>query len=208
MPCLFHKQASKRFFFDRGVIIVNKISPAMFKKSKFQSYVFGAKFIYQSEASLQNSANNACYIHCFQNKKLSKKLDAHPHEQIHLTIKKLSNIHPHEQGNLSKKIVIENCSCKLRLRMISFCQLWCTPSKAYSSNHWSLETQLFPLEAWLMKPYTKLVLKEKQHNFNYRLSRARMVVECSYGQLKGRFYLQLSPPSIDFIYLPVSTPYQ
>ena len=40
-----------------------------------------------------------------------------------------------------------------------------------------------------MKPYTKLVLKEKQHNFNYRLSRARMVVECSYGQLKGRLRL-------------------
>ncbi len=87
----------------------------MSKKSKFQSYVFGAKFNYQSEASLQNSANTACYIHCFQNENLSKKLAAHPHEQIHLTIKKLSNFHPHEQGNLSKKIVIENCSCKLRL---------------------------------------------------------------------------------------------
>ena len=48
---------------------------------------------------------------------------------------------------------------------------------------------VFPLEEWLMKPNTNAVLTEKQHNFDYRLSRARMVVECAYCQLKGRWRL-------------------
>ena len=38
-----------------------------------------------------------------------------------------------------------------------------------------------------MKPYTNPVLTEKQKYFNYRLSRARMVTEGAYGQLKGRW---------------------
>jgi hypothetical protein len=45
----------------------------------------------------------------------------------------------------------------------------------------------FPLTTWLMKPFTHSVLIEKQRYFNYRLSRARMVTEGAYGQLKGRW---------------------
>ena len=45
----------------------------------------------------------------------------------------------------------------------------------------------FPFETFLMKPYTNAVLSEQQSHFNYRLSRARMVVEGAYGQLKGRW---------------------
>lgn len=45
----------------------------------------------------------------------------------------------------------------------------------------------FPCTTWIMKPYTCAVLTPEQSNFNYRLSRARMVTECAYGQLKGRF---------------------
>ena len=45
----------------------------------------------------------------------------------------------------------------------------------------------FPFQTWLMKPYTNAVLTEKQKYFNYRLSRARMVSEGAYGQLKGRW---------------------
>ena len=33
----------------------------------------------------------------------------------------------------------------------------------------------FPLHTWLTKPYTNAVLAPQQQNFNYRLSRARMV---------------------------------
>ena len=44
----------------------------------------------------------------------------------------------------------------------------------------------FPLQLWLMKPYTNASLNPKQRYFNYRLSRARMVTESAYGQLKGK----------------------
>ena len=41
----------------------------------------------------------------------------------------------------------------------------------------------FPLETLLMKLYTNAVLIKEQKYFNYRLSRARMVVEGAFGQL-------------------------
>ena len=49
----------------------------------------------------------------------------------------------------------------------------------------------FPMATWLMKPYTNAVLTPKQRYFNYRLSRARMVTEGAYGQLKGRWRVLL-----------------
>ena len=49
----------------------------------------------------------------------------------------------------------------------------------------------FPLRTWLMKPFTNAVLTPQQHYFNYRLSRARMVTEGAYGQLKGRWRVLL-----------------
>ena len=49
----------------------------------------------------------------------------------------------------------------------------------------------FPLCTWLMKPFTNAILSPEQRNFNYRLSRARMVTEGVYGQLKGRWRVLL-----------------
>ena len=51
----------------------------------------------------------------------------------------------------------------------------------------------FLFKPWLMKPYTNAVLSPVQGNFNYRLmiSRARMVIECAYGQLKGSWRIVL-----------------
>ena len=45
----------------------------------------------------------------------------------------------------------------------------------------------FPFMPWLMKPYGNAILTEQQRYFNYRFSRARMVVEGAFGQLKGRW---------------------
>ena len=46
----------------------------------------------------------------------------------------------------------------------------------------------YPLMPWLMKPYTENehTPQDKKH-FNYRQSRARMVVENAFGRLKGRW---------------------
>ena len=49
----------------------------------------------------------------------------------------------------------------------------------------------FPPQTWMMKPYTNAVLTKQQTNFNYRLSRARMVTEGAYGQMKGRWRVLL-----------------
>ena len=46
----------------------------------------------------------------------------------------------------------------------------------------------YPLLPWLMKPYLETTnSSDKDHNFNYRQSRARMVVENAFGRLKGRW---------------------
>ena len=43
----------------------------------------------------------------------------------------------------------------------------------------------YPLLSWLIKPYSGVGLSAKQQKFNTRLSRARVVVECAFGRLKG-----------------------
>ena len=45
----------------------------------------------------------------------------------------------------------------------------------------------YPLLTWLMKPYTGTGLSQEQRRFNYRLSRACIVVECAFGRLEGRW---------------------
>ena len=58
----------------------------------------------------------------------------------------------------------------------------------------------FPFQTWLTKPFTNAVLTPEQHYFNYRLSRARVVTEGAYGQLKGRWRVLMrkceNPPEI------------
>ena len=44
----------------------------------------------------------------------------------------------------------------------------------------------FPLQPWLMKPCMNANPTLQQRYYNYWLSRARMVTEGAFGQLKGR----------------------
>ena len=46
----------------------------------------------------------------------------------------------------------------------------------------------YPLKTWLMKPYTHSPsLTRQQQYYNYRLCKARIVVENAYGRLKARW---------------------
>ncbi|CAM5078980.1 unnamed protein product [Natator depressus] len=49
----------------------------------------------------------------------------------------------------------------------------------------------YPLMPWLMKPYTG-TLDGSKEQFNYRLSKYRMVVECAFGCLKVRWHSLLT----------------
>uniref|UniRef100_A0A672HXZ0 DDE Tnp4 domain-containing protein n=1 Tax=Salarias fasciatus TaxID=181472 RepID=A0A672HXZ0_SALFA len=62
----------------------------------------------------------------------------------------------------------------------------------------------FPLKTYLMRPYPGDTLTHKRRVFNYRLSRARMVVECAFGILASRWRIlhrriNLHPEKVDSV---------
>ena len=61
----------------------------------------------------------------------------------------------------------------------------------------------YPLLLWLMKAYPNNGhLTREQKRFNYRLSKARVVVEHGYGRLKGRWRCLLKRLDVDVSDVP------
>jgi hypothetical protein len=56
--------------------------------------------------------------------------------------------------------------------------------------------EAFPLRKFLMKPYPQRNLSHDQRIFNYRLSRARRIVENAFGILASRFRIFLKPINV------------
>ena len=61
----------------------------------------------------------------------------------------------------------------------------------------------YPMKQWLQKPFTdRANLTQEQSYFNYRLSRARMTIEDSFGRFKGRWRRFLKRIDIDVNFVP------
>ena len=66
------------------------------------------------------------------------------------------------------------------------------PGDDTPTDYFFIGDDAFPLKTWLMKPYTRATIDDdEQRIFNYRLCRARRLVENAFGILANRFQFLL-----------------
>ena len=90
-------------------------------------------------------------------------------------------------GNSHDAIIFQLAKIFKQLSENNFIPEVCKDQEGTKIYPMILGDSAFPFSTWLMKPYSTAVLTPQQGYFNYRLGRARMVVECAFGQLKGRW---------------------
>ena len=61
------------------------------------------------------------------------------------------------------------------------------PGDDKDTPYYFIGDDAFGIETWFMKPFSQRNLTREQKNFNYRLSRARRIVENAFGILANRF---------------------
>lgn len=69
------------------------------------------------------------------------------------------------------------------------------PGENQKFPYYFIGDEAFPLTTNLITPYPRAQLDNNKRQFNHRLSRARKMVECSFGMLTSKFKLLQSPIS-------------
>lgn len=96
-------------------------------------------------------------------------------------------------GKENDASVFENCPLRLAIESgkIKLPGETLSPESPIKAPFVFLGDEAFPLTEYLMRPYPRSQLQagEENYAFNYRLSRARMVVECSFGIMVAKFRL-------------------
>lgn len=92
-------------------------------------------------------------------------------------------------GRISDGGVWKDCSLAKSIinNDINFPQPQALPGSDTISPFVILADEAFPLQPYLMKPYPSRNLTDERRTFNYRLSRARHIVENAFGLLVQRF---------------------
>lgn len=87
----------------------------------------------------------------------------------------------------------EHCAFRraIELKKLTLPEETLLPESTIKAPFVFLGDEAFPLTDYLMRPFPRKTLDESEENetFNYRLSRARMVVECSFGIMVTKFRL-------------------
>ena len=67
------------------------------------------------------------------------------------------------------------------------------PGKTHPIPYMIVADNAFPMKEYLLKPYSQIGLTRVKRIFNYRLSRARRIVENGFGILANRFRIFMQP---------------
>ena len=99
------------------------------------------------------------------------------------------------QGRISDGGVFNNCklSTLLQQKLLHVPEEENLPGLTDSLPYMILADDAFPLRTYIMKPFQRRGLDRRQIIFNYRLSRARRVVENAFGILANRFRIYRTP---------------
>lgn len=98
-------------------------------------------------------------------------------------------------GRISDGGVFRECSFKkaMDLNILSFPKNKNMPGQSIKVPYVFLADDAFSLSTRIMKPFPNRGLTREKRIFNYRLSRARRVVENAFGILSNRFRVLLNP---------------
>lgn len=99
------------------------------------------------------------------------------------------------QGRISDAGVFNNCSLseKLERNTMNVPVEEILPFSDLTCPYMVIADDAFPLRSYIMKPFSRRGMNKGEIIFNYRLSRARRVVENAFGILANRFRVFRAP---------------